>query len=56
MLKFAVAGAVLMLGLAAPAPPRRRRDCTDCPASSRYDSDEVIEKIRNISSLRRGAD
>src|SRR4051812_35034215 len=52
MLKFAVAGVVLMLGLAAIHAPAvaapRDEDCTDCPASKTYDSEEVIEKIRNI--------
>jgi hypothetical protein len=51
MLKFAVAGVVVMLGLAAthaPAAAAPREDCTDCPASKTYDSEEVIEKIRNI--------
>jgi hypothetical protein len=52
MLKFAIAGVVLMLGLAAANVPAsaapRDEDCTDCPASKTYDSEEVIEKIRNI--------
>ena len=40
--------------LGSPRPTRRRsprraiEDCADCPASKKYDSEEVIEKIRNI--------
>jgi hypothetical protein len=53
MLKFAVAGVVLVLGLAATnapafAAPLNNEDCTDCPVSKTYDSEDVIEKIRNI--------
>jgi hypothetical protein len=49
--KFAAAGAVLLLGLAAGmteayAAPRNS-DCVNCTPRSRYDSDEVIQKIRN---------
>ncbi len=49
--KFAVAGAVLLFGIAAGmteayAAPRNS-DCVNCTPRSRYDSDEVIQKIRN---------
>ncbi len=50
-IKFAVAGAVLLLGFGASmteayAGPRDS-DCVNCSPRSRYDSDEVIQKIRN---------
>ncbi|MEA2978671.1 MAG: hypothetical protein QOF09_494 [Alphaproteobacteria bacterium] len=51
MLKFAIAGAVLAFGLAAtnaPAIAAPRNDCVDCPVSDKYDSEELVEKIRNI--------
>jgi len=48
-LKFIVAGAVLMLGLSAPAvADPRDQECTDCPISNKYDSEEVVEKIKRI--------
>ena len=49
LLKFVVAGAVLMLGLSAPtfAAPRNQ-ECVDCPISNKYDSEEVVEKIKRI--------
>ena len=55
MLKF-VAGAVLVFGLAASgtsvAAAPRDSDCADCPVSKRYDSEEVIKRIRNIDRSR----
>ncbi len=54
MLKFAIAGAVLMFGLAASSAPvfagPAIDECVDCPVSPKYDSDEVVEKIRNNNS------
>jgi hypothetical protein len=54
MLKFAIAGAVLMFGLAASSAPAfagpAADECVDCPVSPKYDSDEVVEKIRNNKS------
>ena len=48
-LKIFVAGAVLMLGLNAPAfAAPRDQECTDCPISNKYDSEEVVEKIKRI--------
>jgi hypothetical protein len=52
MLKLAVAGAVLVFGLAAPgalvfAGPVID-ECVDCPITSNYDSDDVVRKIREI--------
>ncbi len=48
-LKIFVAGAVLMLGLSAPAiAAPRDQECTDCPISNKYDSEEVVEKIKRI--------
>ena len=55
MLKFAIAGAVLMFGLAASSAPvfagPAADECVDCPVSTKYDSDEVVEKIRNNNSI-----
>ena len=55
MLKFAIAGAVLMFGLAASSAPvfagPAADECVDCPVSTKYDSDEVVEKIRNTTRL-----
>ena len=55
MLKF-IAGVVLALGLAASvtsaAAAPRDADCADCPVSKRYDSEEVIKRIRNIDRSR----
>ena len=55
MLKF-IAGAVLVFGLAASgtsaAAAPRETDCADCPVSKRYDSEEVIKRIRNIDRSR----
>ncbi len=55
MLKF-IAGAVLVFGLAASgtsvAAAPRDSDCADCPVSKRYDSEEVIKRIRNIDRSR----
>ena len=54
MLKLFVAGAALTLGLAvtgATAAPRNA-DCADCPVSKKYDSEEVIRKIRNVDHSR----
>lgn len=55
MLKFAVAGAVLMFGLIGSSAPvfagPAIDECVDCPVSPKYDSDEVVEKIRNKRSI-----
>ncbi len=56
MLKFVIAGAALMFGLAASSAPvfagPAADECVDCPVSPKYDSDEVVQKIRsNKSSL-----
>jgi hypothetical protein len=55
MLKSAVAGAVLMFGLIASSAPALAGpaidECIDCPVSPKYDSEEVVEKIRNNKSL-----
>jgi hypothetical protein len=52
MLKFAVAGVMLVFGLAASSVPAFAGpaidECVDCPVSDRYDSEDVVEKIRNI--------
>lgn len=52
MLKFIVAGAVLAFGAAASNAPAfaapRNQDCVDCPISNKYDSEEVVEKIKKI--------
>ena len=52
MLKFVIAGAVLVVGVAATSAPSvaapRDVDCVDCTVSDKYDSDEVAEKIRNV--------
>jgi hypothetical protein len=52
MLKFAVAGAVLMFGTMASGAPvfagPAIDECVDCPVSPKYDSEEVVEKIRNV--------
>jgi hypothetical protein len=54
MLKFAVAGAVLMFGLIGSSAPvfagPAIDECVDCPVSPKYDSEEVVEKIRNNQS------
>jgi hypothetical protein len=52
MQKLAIAGAVLVFGLAAASAPAiaapRNADCIDCPVSDRYDSEELVKKIRKI--------
>jgi hypothetical protein len=52
MQKFAIACAVLVLGLAAASAPAiaapRDTECIDCPVSDRYDSEELVKKIRKI--------
>jgi hypothetical protein len=52
MLKFAVAGAVLVFGFATASVPAFAGpaidECTDCPVSDKYDSEDVVEKIRNV--------
>ena len=52
MLKFAIAGAVLALGLAATSAPAFAGpavdECVDCPVSDKYDSEDVVQKIRNV--------
>ena len=53
-LKVFAAGAALAFGLAATsavAAPRKD-DCADCPISKKYDSEEVIKKIRDIDHSR----
>ena len=47
MLKIVVAGAALALGTPAFAAPRNY-DCADCPVSKKYDSEEVVKKVKNI--------
>jgi hypothetical protein len=50
MLKFAVAGAVLAF-VASSAPVfagPAAEECVDCPVSPKYDSEEVVNKIRSI--------
>jgi hypothetical protein len=52
MLKFAIAGAVLVFGLAAASAPAFAGpaidECVDCPVSDKYDSEDVVQKIRNV--------
>ena len=53
LLKFTLAAAAaLALGLVATgtttAAAPRNYDCVDCPPPSRYDSEEVVRKIRNL--------
>jgi hypothetical protein len=52
MLKFAIAGVALALGIAATGTPvfaaPRNDDCADCAPPTRYDSEEVIQKIRSM--------
>ena len=54
MLKVAVAGAVLVFGWGALSAPvfagPATDECIDCPVSPKYDSDEVVQKIRNNKS------
>ena len=54
MLKFAIAGAVLIFGLASSSAPvfagPAIGECVDCPVRPKYDGDEVVEKIRNNNS------
>lgn len=52
ILKFDVAGAALLLGLAAPVAAAPPNDDTVDAASSRYDSPEVIRKIGDASRSR----
>ena len=51
MLKFAIAGAVLVFGLAAASVPTLAGpaidECVDCPVSDKYDSQDVVQKIRD---------
>jgi hypothetical protein len=51
MLKFAVAGAVLIFGVAAASVPALAGpvidECVDCPVSDKYDSEDVVKKIRD---------
>jgi hypothetical protein len=54
MLKFAIAGAVLALGLAAGSATVFANDCVDCAPPSRYDSEDVINKIRSMERSRGG--
>jgi len=53
MLRFAIV--VLMFGLAASSAPvfagPATDECVDCPVSTKYDSDAVVEKIRDNNSL-----
>jgi hypothetical protein len=55
VLKFAVAGTALVLGLTAPVAAAPRNDDTVDAASSRYDSPEVIRKIGSASPSRTAA-
>jgi len=52
ILKFAIAGTALVLGLTAPVAAAPPNDDTADAASSRYDSPEVIQKIGDISRSR----
>ena len=52
ILKFAVAGTALVLGLTAPVAAAPRNDDNVDAASSRYDSAEVIRKIGDASRAR----
>jgi hypothetical protein len=52
ILKFAVAGLALLLGLTAPVAAAPGNDDTVDAASSRYDSPEVIQKIGDTSRSR----
>ncbi len=49
MLRFAIAGAALILAATATpvAAAPRDNDCIDCPVSTKYDSPEVVRKIRS---------
>jgi hypothetical protein len=52
--KFALAGVVLVLGLAAANPAiagPRKRDCVNCPPR-KYDEQTVIKKVREIDHSR----
>lgn len=56
MLKFAIAGVVLVFGFAATsaqvfAAPQDQ-DCVDCPVSTKYDSEEVVQKIQSTDHSR----
>ena len=52
LLKFAIACAVLAFAVAAGVAPAvaqpRNAECVDCPVSNKYDSEEIVEKIRNL--------
>jgi hypothetical protein len=52
MLKFAITGAVLVFGLTAHSVPvfagPAIDECVDCPVSDKYDSEDVVQKIRNV--------
>jgi hypothetical protein len=56
MLRFAVAAAALMCGVAATGAPAlaapRDKECFDCPVSRKYDSHEVIKRVRNVDHSR----
>jgi hypothetical protein len=56
MLKFAVAGAVLMLAVAATSAPAlaapRDKECVGYPVSRKYDSHEVVKRVRNVDHSR----
>jgi hypothetical protein len=52
ILKFAAAGAALLLGLTAPVAAAPRNDENVDAASSRYDSPEVVRKIGSVSRSR----
>ena len=55
MLKFSVAAVVLMFGFAATNAPAIAgtpdEECVDCPVSNKYDSEEVVQKIRNLKQI-----
>ena len=52
MLRFVIAGSVLAFAVAADVAPAvaqpRNAECIDCPVSNKYDSEEIVEKIRNL--------
>src|SRR6476660_9836020 len=54
ILKFAIAGTALLLGLTAPVAAAPPNDDTADSASTRYDSPEVIRKIGDVSRSRGG--
>ena len=58
-MKYAIAGVVLLLGLAALAEPAQAEDvrvpgdeCINCPPPRKYDSEEVVKTSRDIDRSR----